>query len=228
MSKFDAKIAAGIKLLDNHVGSSWRDSINLDTLNLGSCSVCVLGQVFGDYQEGLDELDLEEGYDYGFNTMSGDMTELTAAWKVALGKNNVLVEKGDVYKDSYGYAVKILQTHTLTVEGKTVITYLAQSGTVTGGKFKAYGDGSSVTLYNKDVFEPGGGYSIKVKEFQVQAGMFLVNDAGETFYAVSHGSVRPIKDGAYAVWLTSIDQKGLRELTLPNGDLFSSKVVVNK
>ena len=47
----------GATLLDSRV-PRWIRLINLDTLDLVSMAGCVLGQCFGDYGEGLAELDL--------------------------------------------------------------------------------------------------------------------------------------------------------------------------
>ena len=93
MTNYAAKVAAGIKLLDSEK-PGWRDLVNLSSLRLESCDVCVLGQVFGSYDSGKDALDLDsyEAQQYGFNT-DYSFQELTAAWKDALGKDNVLVEK---------------------------------------------------------------------------------------------------------------------------------------
>jgi hypothetical protein len=224
MTDFAVKVQAGIKLLDEQE-PGWRAKIDKDSLDLGSCSVCVLGQVFGDYEEGLEMLDLGTGssYAYGFNTNSADMQALTAAWKEALGKNNVLVEKDDVYSDRYGYAVKVIQTH--IVDG--ISAYVVQAGTVSGKSFTPYSNGKEITVLTKASFEPGGAYYIKLdtSALVVRAGMFLANDLGETFYAVSSSEVRPLKDGAFAQWLSTINQKGLREMTTPNGDKFSKTLI---
>ena len=127
MSDYTTAVTKGLDILDAHFGGrSWVKDIDLDNLDLGSCGVCVLGQLFGDYSEGLEELGLSGGHPYGFDT-SGRFSELTAAWKEALGENKGLVEQGDVYKDTYGYAVRVLQTHVLTVDGETSTVYVVES-----------------------------------------------------------------------------------------------------
>src|SRR6478735_12553958 len=84
-------VNAGIKLLDESGPSNWRDLVDVNTLRLESCEVCVLGQVFGSFEDGLNNLDLTQSTskDYGFNT-NYSMQELTKAWKDALGKNDIL------------------------------------------------------------------------------------------------------------------------------------------
>ena len=73
-------VTRGVKLLDQEV-MEWRNHIDLDDLDLDDCDICVLGQLFGDYDSGLERLGLidtgseDVGYDvktsaaaHGFNT----------------------------------------------------------------------------------------------------------------------------------------------------------------
>jgi len=223
MTDYAAKVAAGIKLLDSKK-PGWRSKIEADDLNLGSCDVCVLGQVFGSYDSGLADLGLDtyDAKSYGFNT-SYDFQELTDAWKDALGKNGVLVEKGDIYKDNYGYAVKVVQTLILTVDGKTFTTYLVQTGNVTtSGSFKTY-DEKHITALQKSDFEKT--YKTKVEKFVPKKGMFVTNKAGQNFYMVNDDEMRELKDGAYAVWKGDVDTTGLREMLTGMGKRFSDTIV---
>lgn len=57
MSNYAERVAAGIAVL-NENKPGWHDFINLDTLDLCSLSECVLGQVFGSYIAGTDELSI--------------------------------------------------------------------------------------------------------------------------------------------------------------------------
>lgn len=43
-------VQLGIEFLDANV-PNWREQIDLDRLDLGSCQTCVLGQLFADYDE---------------------------------------------------------------------------------------------------------------------------------------------------------------------------------
>jgi len=224
MTDFSSKVQAGIRLLDTEQ-PGWRDLVDLDSLNLGSCSVCVLGQVFGDYEDGLSELALEEddAYRLGFNTMGG-MSSLTEAWKEALGPDNTLVEKGDVYRNKYGDGVKVLQTHVADVDGSPVSFYVVLAGTVSSGQFTAYGHSQPAVL-TRENFGASGSYSVKVGELSVKAGMFLINANSEKFYAVTDTSLRPLEDGASVIRLVLVDRTGMKEMTLPDGAPFSSTLV---
>lgn len=226
MADYTTVVTKGLDVLDAHFGGrSWTKKIDLDDLDLGSCGVCVLGQLFGDYQDGLNELGLSGGYSYGFDTSSGSFRELTAAWKEALGENNVLVEQGDVYKDSYGYAVKVLQTHILTVDDVTTTSYVVETGKVVGGVFKRSYVTPDITLLKKSDFEKSGAYPTKVNPFKVKAGMFLTNDASEVFYATTDQQVREVKDSGRVRYVANINQTGLREVTTYMGGKFSDKLV---
>ena len=225
MTDYAAKFASVISLLDSKK-PGWLDLIEVVKLSLESCDVCVLVQVFCGYETGKYELGLFS-YDtkqLGFNT-EYSFNELTQAWKDALGKTNVLVEKGDVYKDSYGYAVKVLQTHILTVDNKTITSYLVQTGSVSGHTFTPY-DAKSVTALQKSDFETT--YKIKVEKFTPKKGMFVSGASGKSYYMVSDAEVRELKDGAYAAWLsdlTKVERDSLKEMTTAVGKKFSDTIV---
>ena len=62
---FEAQIQAGAKLLEEKVGPDWFKKIDLQRLDMFDCFHCVLGQIFGDYFDGLKIL---EGVKYDFET----------------------------------------------------------------------------------------------------------------------------------------------------------------
>ena len=85
----------GIALLDKHGPKDWRKKIDCDLLNLESCHNCVLGQLFGDYGDGLLTLQTRVNYGshtvidiygaaYGFSTVYS-YEELTSQWRTVLG-----------------------------------------------------------------------------------------------------------------------------------------------
>lgn len=89
----EENVKRGISLLDEKV-PNWRDRINWETLNIACFGNCVLGQLFGDYFYGWEELVAKSGvpvgYHWGFDMSPGyDMSEgyrqLTETWK-ALAK----------------------------------------------------------------------------------------------------------------------------------------------
>lgn len=232
MTDYAAKVAAGIKFLDGKAASgalsaNWRDKIDLDELSLESCDVCVLGQLFGGYETGKYTLNIDS-YDakaFGFNT-DYSFNELTAAWKDALGQNGKLVEKGEVYKDNYGYAVKVVQTHIITVDNVTTTVYLVQAGSLSGNVFKAY-SGNEVTALQKIDFEQT--YKTKVEKFVPKKGMFVTaTSSGRNFYVCSDEEVRELKDGAYATWISDLskaERDSLKEMVTGVGKKFSETVV---
>lgn len=85
------EVERGIALLDERV-PGWRDRINLDDLDMGSITKCVLGQLFGQYVDGLNELfgdryTFFDGAHYGFTTIAGSFASfgaLTERWYTAL------------------------------------------------------------------------------------------------------------------------------------------------
>lgn len=71
----------------------WHSSIDLKTLSLSSCNRCVLGQVYGYYDDGLEVLGFDPHYDgggeFGFESEGESYADLTAEWdrqiRAALG-----------------------------------------------------------------------------------------------------------------------------------------------
>lgn len=62
-----SRITAGAKLLDRNV-SGWEDRIDLDKLDLSTHDCCMLGQLFGSYSKGLEDLNIGNPSRYGFFT----------------------------------------------------------------------------------------------------------------------------------------------------------------
>lgn len=86
-----ARVQRGMALLDVEY-PGWREMIDLDKLNMGSTRNCTLGQLYGDFDDGLHALYLSRGTVFGFDAPScWDMVmytygELTATWKAALSE----------------------------------------------------------------------------------------------------------------------------------------------
>lgn len=63
------RVSEGLRVLDAN-DPNWFRAINLDTLDMASMRMCVLGQTFGFYSDGMAELfgpySFERGEDYGF------------------------------------------------------------------------------------------------------------------------------------------------------------------
>lgn len=55
-----ARVYAGAAFLDAFLGTKWAKQIDPKRLAIANGSSCVLGQVFGDYSEGIDELNLRD------------------------------------------------------------------------------------------------------------------------------------------------------------------------
>jgi len=49
-------VEEGARLLNKHFGLSWEDEIDPDTLEMASCDKCVLGQLFGNFHDGIAKL----------------------------------------------------------------------------------------------------------------------------------------------------------------------------
>ena len=74
------RVAKGVALLDENK-PGWVGRISLADLNIGDVQCCVLGQVYGDFHEGIHTLELcggdegcQEG-EYGFDSLGNNMAE---------------------------------------------------------------------------------------------------------------------------------------------------------
>ena len=93
------RVARGAELLDS-IRPGWRKEVDLDRLDLSSCHECVLGQLFGGYTYGEDELQravpdfyydhsVSIGAFYGFSkTIREDFRweDLNKAWREEIAK----------------------------------------------------------------------------------------------------------------------------------------------
>ncbi|SRR6266571_1570048 len=64
---FEEQITAGIRFIDeDNDPSVWPYQIELDKLNMQSCTACIIGQLYGDFIEQFDDTDDPVQYDLGF------------------------------------------------------------------------------------------------------------------------------------------------------------------
>lgn len=90
MLEHETEVRRGMDLLDE-ICPDWIDRVNLDTLNISSCTDCVLGQLCGDYRDRyyaypkMKEINSDR---YGFtSTQYGGAVEsgsLTDTWKILI------------------------------------------------------------------------------------------------------------------------------------------------
>ncbi len=93
------RVALGAVFLDEQE-PGWVGRINLKRLNMANCHLCVLGQLYGTYPEGVIRFFCEDGWssavELGFNIdfvipEIADYIPLRAAW-IAEIQNRLLVE----------------------------------------------------------------------------------------------------------------------------------------
>jgi hypothetical protein len=90
MSTIAERVAAGAAFLDEH-DPGWQERIDLDTLYIGSCERCILGQLHEDYAFGAswvyrtdytaDTHGLGFMFRGAFSHKHGDAEDLTDEWK---------------------------------------------------------------------------------------------------------------------------------------------------
>lgn len=86
--KIKKQVLKGLKTLQKKHGDDWVEKIDCETLDLSEGAQCVLGQVYGDFDLGVDSLhgewDLEWAEKRGFYRDSGDYDDIDKAWHVVL------------------------------------------------------------------------------------------------------------------------------------------------
>ncbi len=82
MSSVQERVDKGVQLLDFKC-PGWRKKVYASKLDMSDILNCVLGQIFGYYYDGLNELELSDNPEelcdsprhFGFNASSGDEAE---------------------------------------------------------------------------------------------------------------------------------------------------------
>lgn len=88
MSTIKERVQAGAELLDREE-PGWEQRIDVRELDLQDACRCILGQLYGDYDDGIALIHLPDedslGFDFGFNsTMTPQFRTLTRAWKALI------------------------------------------------------------------------------------------------------------------------------------------------
>lgn len=84
------RVLRGLEVLKEQYGEHWVDQITPGNLDLASVSQCVLGQVYGNYNDAIatidGELEEEGGAAFGFDTGHDESyLELRNAWLTVIG-----------------------------------------------------------------------------------------------------------------------------------------------
>ena len=77
----ERNVIDGIHLLNTYI-SKWHTLIRLSQLNMSQTSLCILGQLYGDYARGIEQLDInpDDSSDYGFSASDYSYAALQLAW----------------------------------------------------------------------------------------------------------------------------------------------------
>lgn len=75
------RVQRGIVFLDKQK-PGWHCDINVDKIDMSHSDSCILGQLFGNYEDGLDELELEhdEAVNYGLTIDEQDEQDECEDW----------------------------------------------------------------------------------------------------------------------------------------------------
>jgi hypothetical protein len=93
------RVAAGVALLDEQ-RPDWDQAIDLHTLQISSCTRCVLGQLHSDVSHGYAEYGIDDndawrfGFDqYGIGCGKAEYSLLTAEWKRVISERRTAVAR---------------------------------------------------------------------------------------------------------------------------------------
>lgn len=100
IAEMQKRVKRGIKFLDKELGrKKWAKKIKLNKLNLGNAATCVIGEIYGDYGDGLDTLNKSKawGRNNGFNlpvvasaaSKDDEFRVLTRIWREMLVKEGI-------------------------------------------------------------------------------------------------------------------------------------------
>lgn len=215
---FDARVKKGATKLDAVMGRDWRNKIDPTTLNLASSTLCVLGQIYGDYHGGAAKLNLSshnnDAQDYGFTTLdSGDPSnsKIKAAWMRLLSFKDDEVVQGDGWNAVWSF-VRIARM--VRVADKTY--YVIQPGDVTDGEFEAlqyeqprlYIASNLMQNYKRWTPAPERGSIVKTADGEIyyigkDSMAWLINDTSASWIGVN----RLMSKGGLTVLKTSIGTK---------------------
>lgn len=85
----EKEVRRGIALL-NEKQPGWSDRIEREHLRMSNTDDCVLGQLYGDYYDGVDELEISgQEYEYGFDLKRydvGEWEDLRNTWLTLMPK----------------------------------------------------------------------------------------------------------------------------------------------
>jgi hypothetical protein len=91
---FEQQVARGAEVLDDELGPGWPLLLDLGKLDMANCQACVLGQLMGDYELGLEKLtacDYYGGSDLGFDIGIFEALETT---------DEILIRFGDSARET--------------------------------------------------------------------------------------------------------------------------------
>lgn len=82
--KFSTEINRGVDLLDEQLGPTWLDKVDVAVLDMECACKCILGQLYGMFYKGRSELFGHDSMDtvstHGFDANWLDYNQLTREW----------------------------------------------------------------------------------------------------------------------------------------------------
>lgn len=201
----DKRVKAGADLLDREVGVTWRDKIDVSTLNMTSSYSCVLGQLYGHYPTGLDKLSLSDdvtAYSHGFNSTYDEdpgNAVTKAAWMRILTAEVGAIFKGSSWNCAYE-ALQILKM--LRIDGES--HFVVRPGTIENGLFVAS------RYLEVQVYRASAIFRIYKRYTPVPVGRIVKFNDGSIYYVNKEARAWRI-DSETAVWsdfTRLVDEKG--------------------
>jgi hypothetical protein len=225
-------VAAGGAFLDIERNGNWRAEIDTENLSLASVTRCIIGQLYGGYDGGLDALSINNREARGYGFESGDTdgvyvdsSTLDDAWKDYLTQSPNGVGVGTILNGNYSAtaALKIVSSVTIGHE----LYWIAEEGRVGSGQFvtvpSAYPQvmKASKVLESWKIWTPN---KVKAGKFYTFTAQF---DPGPSvWYAQTDGKLWKMSaSGATWISATNAEKKSdFAELNTNNGSNFNDHI----
>lgn len=226
-------VAAGGSFLDLKRNGNWRAEINKDTLDLASPRYCIVGQLYGEYDDGLGELGISnpEARKYGFESGYSDNTyvessDLTNAWKAYLTEvAHKGVTVGTILNGVYSAQAALKVISGVTIGGD--LYWISEEGRLGTGQYLGILTAppavhrASTILESWKVWTPA----------KVEKGKFYVftsnyDTAPSVWYAQTDDKLwKMLADGATWISAANAEKKSdFRELETSNGNNFNQYI----
>jgi hypothetical protein len=225
-------VAVGGAFLDTMRDDDWRSEIDTHNLSLASTTRCIVGQLYGEYDDGLRALGINnvKARGYGFESGYTDDTSvgsyaLNDAWKEYLAQPASGVRIGTILRGAFASAIALKVISSVSMAGE--LYWISEEGRVGSGQFVPSGEShpavnkASEILGSWKIWTPN---KVKAGKFYTFTAQF---DLGPSvWYAQTDGKLWKMSASG-ATWISAIHaekKSDFAELNTNNGSNFNDHI----